>query len=59
MLLLGLLLMVLSSCSMEERSAIRASKSTFSPWFNASANAKKLEHEEKKSAVKEITGSRT
>lgn len=33
--LLGLL-MVLSSCSMEHRSAIRASRSTASPWFRAS-----------------------
>lgn len=30
--------MVLSSCSMEHRSAIRASRSTVSPWFSASAN---------------------
>lgn len=29
--------MVLSSCSMEHRSAMRASRSTVSPWFNASA----------------------
>lgn len=28
--------MVLSSCSMEHKSAMRASKSTVSPWFNAS-----------------------
>lgn len=28
---------VLSSCSMEHRSAMRASRSTVSPWFNASA----------------------
>ena len=35
--LLGLVLMVLSSCSIEQRSAMRASRSTFSPWFNASA----------------------
>lgn len=29
--------MVLSSCSMEHRSAMRASRSTGSPWFSASA----------------------
>lgn len=34
--------MVLSSCSMEHRSAMRASRSTGSPWFMAS-----VEHEHK------------
>lgn len=38
--LLLLVLTVLSSCSIEQRSAMRASRSTFSPWFNASANTK-------------------
>lgn len=32
--------MVLSSCSIVHRSAIRASRSTVSPWFNASAGSK-------------------
>lgn len=32
--------MVFNSCSMEHRSAIRASRSTVSPWFNASARSK-------------------
>lgn len=34
--LLGLALTLPSSCSMEQRSAMRASRSTFSPWFSAS-----------------------
>lgn len=38
LLWLGLALMEPSSCSMELRSAIRASRSTFSPWFSASAD---------------------
>lgn len=42
--------MVLSSCSMEHRSAIRASRSTVSPWFNASAgsNRSDIEKEQRK-----------
>lgn len=35
--------MVLSSCSMEHRSAMRASRSTGSPWFMASVEEKKVE----------------
>lgn len=34
--------MVLSSCSMEQRSAIRASRSTVSPWLSASAGIREV-----------------
>ena len=36
--------MLLSSCSMEQRSAMRASRSTVSPWFRASATNKSFQY---------------
>ncbi len=37
---------VLSSCSMEQRSAIRASRSTASPWFRASVRKQMCTHKQ-------------